>query len=34
MIFVQAPTQGASSIEMVAIDPQDLQAVPDRDTEL
>lgn len=34
MIFVQAPTQGASSIEMVAIDPQDLQAALDRDTAL
>ena len=32
MIFVQAPTQGTSSIEMVAIDPQDLQAALDRDT--
>lgn len=31
MIFVQAPTQG-TSIEMVTIDPLDLQAALDRDT--
>jgi hypothetical protein len=32
MIFVPAPTPGTSSIEMVAIDPLDLQAALDRDT--
>ena len=31
MIFVPAPTQGASSIEMVTIDPLDLQAALGRD---
>ncbi|MGB6535122.1 MAG: hypothetical protein WBF58_04085 [Xanthobacteraceae bacterium] len=31
MIFVQA-SQGSSSIEMVAIDPLDLEAALDRDT--
>jgi hypothetical protein len=31
MIFVPAPTQGGSSIEMVTIDPLDLQAALDRD---
>ena len=31
MIFVPAPTYGASSIEMVTIDPLDLQAALDRD---
>jgi hypothetical protein len=31
MIFVPAPTHGASSIEMVAIDPLDLRAALDRD---
>jgi hypothetical protein len=31
MIFVPAPTRGTSSIEMVTIDPLDLQAALDRD---
>ena len=31
LIFVPAPTRGASSIEMVTIDPLDLQAALDRD---
>lgn len=31
MIFVSAPTYGTSSIEMVTIDPLDLQAALDRD---
>jgi hypothetical protein len=31
MIFVPAPTHGASSIEMVTIDPGDLQAALERD---
>jgi hypothetical protein len=31
MIFVPAPTQGKSSIEMVTIDPVDLEAALDRD---
>jgi hypothetical protein len=31
MIFVPAPTHGISSIEMVTIDPLDLQAALDRD---
>jgi hypothetical protein len=31
MIFVPAPTQGTSSIEMATIDPLDLQAALDRD---
>ena len=31
MIFVPASTQGTSSIEMVTIDPLDLQAAMDRD---
>jgi hypothetical protein len=33
MIFVPADTHHSSSIEMVAIDPQDLQAAQDRDAE-
>jgi hypothetical protein len=32
MIFVPAPTHGTSSIEMVTIDPLDLQAALDRDS--
>ena len=32
VMFVPAPTHGASSIEMVTIDPLDLQAALDRDT--
>ena len=31
MIFVPAESQGASSFEMVTIDPTDLQAAQDRD---
>jgi hypothetical protein len=31
MIFVPAPSYNASSVEMVAIDPEDLQAAQDRD---
>ena len=31
MMFVPAPTNGISSIEMVTIDPLDLQAALDRD---
>jgi hypothetical protein len=31
MIFVPGPTYGASSIEMVTIDPLDLQAALDRE---
>jgi hypothetical protein len=31
MIFVPGPMQGTSSIEMVTIDPLDLQAALDRD---
>lgn len=31
VIFVPAPTQGMSSIEMVTIDPLDLQAALERD---
>jgi hypothetical protein len=31
MIFVPAATQGASSIEMITIDPLDLQAALERD---
>jgi hypothetical protein len=31
MIFVPAPTHGTSSIEMVTIDPLDLQTALDRD---
>jgi hypothetical protein len=31
MIFVPAPTQGTSSIEMVTIDPLDLKAALNRD---
>jgi hypothetical protein len=31
MIFVPADAQNASSVEMVAIDPQDLQEAQDRD---
>ena len=33
MIFVPADTHHSSSIEMVAIDPQDLQAAQDREAE-
>lgn len=32
MIFVPAQSHGASSVEMVTIDPRDLQAAQDRDT--
>ena len=32
MIFVPPPTHGASSIEMVTIDPRDLQAALERDS--
>jgi hypothetical protein len=31
MIFVPAPSYNASSVEMVTVDPQDLQAAQDRD---
>jgi len=31
VIFVRAPTHGASSMEMVTIDPLDLRAALDRD---
>jgi hypothetical protein len=31
VIFVPAPSCNASSIEMVTVDPQDLQAAQDRD---
>jgi hypothetical protein len=31
MIFVPAQSHGASSVEMVTIDPKDLQAAQDRD---
>jgi hypothetical protein len=34
MIFVPADSQNASSVEMVAIDPRDLQEAQDRDAEL
>ena len=33
VIFVPAPTHGPSSMEMVAIDPADLQAALDKDAE-
>ena len=33
MIFVPANSHHSSSIEMVAIDPQDLRAAQDRDAE-
>jgi hypothetical protein len=34
MIFVPADSQNSSSIEMVAIDPRDLQDAQDRDAEV
>ncbi len=34
MIFVPADSQNSSSVEMVTIDPRDLQEAQDRDTEL
>jgi hypothetical protein len=34
MIFVPADSQNTSSVEMVSIDPRDLQAAQDRDAEL
>jgi hypothetical protein len=34
MIFVPADSQNASSVEMVTIDPHDLQEAQDRDAEL
>jgi hypothetical protein len=33
MIFVPADSQNTSSVEMVSIDPRDLQAAQDRDAE-
>jgi hypothetical protein len=33
MIFVPADSQNSSSVEMVAIDPRDLQEAQDRDAE-
>jgi hypothetical protein len=33
MIFVPADSQNSSSVEMVAIDPRDLQDAQDRDAE-
>ena len=34
MIFVPADSQNSSSVEMVAIDPRDLQDAQDRDAEV
>jgi hypothetical protein len=34
MIFVPADSQNSSSVEMVAIDPRDLQGAQDRDAEV
>jgi hypothetical protein len=34
MIFVPADSRNTSSVEMVSIDPRDLQAAQDRDAEL
>ena len=34
MIFVPADSQNSSSVEMVAIDPRDLQEAQDRDAEI